>query len=234
MLLLSNRHTIFREDGSVQAAYPYPTVGVLRYQAMNALAYGFQGIVFWTYSLSKEQIENKPDPPTGTVFYDAPYMNGNTTNIWNNCKVVIAEILKYGKVLLGARFQKARHVYGPTATTEFKETTKFTSSSKIGCVNEASASGRGFVITYLTRGSINYLAVVSHDAYEEQDVSLTLLLNSKWFWRIVTLEDTSKATYSEEDKPQKEILDSAFLRKISKRLSPGGMLLIEYIIPAVP
>lgn len=60
LFMLSNQHTTYHTvDGTnelrVGAKYPYPTVGVLRFQAMTALAHGIQGLVFWTYGIAHEK-----------------------------------------------------------------------------------------------------------------------------------------------------------------------------------
>lgn len=46
--------------------------------------------------------------------------------------------------------------------------------------SDASASGTGFVITHLTKGSNNYIAIVSHDPYNEQDITLSFVSGSNW------------------------------------------------------
>lgn len=257
MFMLSNQYTMYnyeKDEETTKTEYPYPTVSVLRYQAMTALAYGFQGLVFWTYNPQigeyDEECEFTDDAqaqftrtPDGTVrltcdcecnvirkpqtiYYNAPFVNGHTTEVWNNCRTVIPEIKLYGKVLLEAKFQEARHVGIPLRNEdkEWDQVTQFDSSSPFECIIDASASGTGFVITHLTKGSDNYMAIVSHDPYNEQDITLSFASGFNW------QEITSNNPTPIEDNNSKEEteMNSPGGISIFRQLKPGGMILIRY------
>lgn len=221
MYILSNQHEIYQPDtDKISTKFPYPSKGVLRYQAMTALAYGFQGLVFWTYGKMPNEDQNPPYENFPSIkFTEAPYVNGKTTPVWDNCKDVISEIKAYGKELLNARFHEARHVYGPLMVREFEETTRLTSS--IGCITNASAKGKGFVITWLSKGTNNYLAIVSHDPYDAQTISLQLIKGCN---PVEIIYQASAPASQEADATQHfETAPSIF-----RTLKPGGMILIRY------
>lgn len=153
-------------------------------------------------------------------------MNGHTTEVWNNCRTVIPEIKLYGKVLLEAKFQEARHVGIPLRDKdlEWDQVTQFDSSSPFECIIDANASGTGFVITHLTKGSDNYIAIVSHDPYNEQDITLSFA--SGFNWKEITsgnpipIEDNNSMVETEMMSPGGI--------SIFRKLKPGGMILIRY------
>lgn len=153
-------------------------------------------------------------------------MNGHTTEVWNNCRTVIPEIKLYGKVLLEAKFQEARHVGIPLRDKdpEWDQVTQFDSSSPFECIIDANASGTGFVITHLTKGSDNYMAIVSHDPYNEQDVTLTFAAGFKW--TEIKPENATDEAYINSQSAHG--LESAVSRSIPRKLKPGGMILISY------
>lgn len=229
LFMLSNQHTTYNEkpkdDGSyVGYAYPYPTVGILRFQAMTALAYGIQGLVFWTYGVPANKYY-----ASGLIrerYYDAPFKDGKTTPIWNNCRIVISEIKKYGKVLLNAKFQGARHVYKSNTVKEkmFSETTVL--SGTFGCIANAYATGKGFVITHLVKGSQNYMAIVSHDFANKQDVAIAFDDSCKWMEvQFITSAGSSESRVSQKNK----VTGLPGIQEYHYwSLEPGGMVLISF------
>lgn len=217
MFMLSTQFNSLEADGeTIRSKHPCPSEGVLRYQAMTALAYGFQGLVFWTYAL-KESSDNEE-------YITAPYQEGEnneweTTPVWTNCKAVIPEIKSYGKELLDARFQEARHVYGPLCKIEFEETEKLTSS--IGCISGATANGRGFVITRLTKNTQNYVAIVSHDPINAQGITLSIASG----YSPVEVGQTRSVSEDSSEATEPRIASG---QTVSRTLRPGGMILIRY------
>lgn len=221
MYILSNQHEIYKSGTDrISTKFPYPSKVVLCYQAMTALAYGFQGLVFWTYGNMPDEKQKPPYENYFSIkFTEAPYVNGKSTPVWDNCKAVISEIKVYGKELLNARFQEARHVYGPNKVIEFEETTKLTSS--IGCISGATAKGRGFVITRLSKGTKNYVAIVNHDPYNVQSITLTIADG------YIPVEILQSGTVSDEPvaETESQIVSN---HTLSRTLQPGGMILFKY------
>ena len=256
MFMLSNQHTLYsyKTDGSFEGKceYPFPSKEALRFQAMNALAFGFRGIVFWTYSMGNSSyIDSKSEYIKGacelanigdnkyrcsssseyeitrkpkTEYYYAPYVNGLTTEVWNNCKAVIAEIKKFGNILLGSWFKKACHVYGQLSPdpNPYPCTTAF--KSPFECVVGASGSNWGFVMTQLKKGSVNFLAIVNHNPYSKQDISLTISGDYRY-------QQIGTVGYDDEGQDASAQIDNESAgtnHSITRELGPGGMLLFSY------
>lgn len=214
MYMLSTQMDIYYEGTEkTRVEHPLPTEGILRFQAMTAIAYGFQGVVFWTYAAYNTK-------NGGEMFHKSLIDdNGSFTEIWYNSKAVIPEIKSYGKELLNARFQEARHVYGTVSDGEFQDTERLTSS--IGCISSASTQGKGFVITRLTKGKQNYLAIVSHDPFDSQAIMLTIANGYSW-------QEVGRPDRTAEKSPGDA--DPSFPSGIviQRFLKPGGMILIRY------
>lgn len=228
MYILSNQHAIYKEGSNeISCQYPYPSKESLRFQAMTALAFGFQGIVFWTYALPKNSYQSIIDPNTQNpypkeIYTAAPYVNGHTTEVWDNCKEVIPIIKQYGKVLLNAKFREAKHVYGPSSEGRFSDTSELT--SPIGCIVAASAKGRGFVITYLTKKSEEYIAIVNHDPYNSQEISLSIYSDFDWKEIQIGLPIESNPDESKDVNKHK----SGVVQIVNRTLGPGAMILISF------
>lgn len=235
MYILSTQLTIYKKGSStVETQYPLPTEGVLLFQAMTALAYGFQGLVFWTYTLHtnnmqtdsttgkeifKEKFELAPYNSTGRLD-DEPVDGSPLSCIWNFCAVVIPVIKAFGKILLGAKFIEAGHVYGPEYIhNQFPETSQF--STPIGCVSKATAAEHGIVITRLDKGSEKYVAIVNHSPYNSEDFTLTISPRCKWTeYRMMDISD-GYLTITEHERESQETT-------VSRYLQPGCMMLIKY------
>jgi len=145
--------------------------------------------------------------------------NEKVTQIWYNSKAVIPEIKYYGKELLGAKYQESQHVYGPTGPKPFPDTTTFTSG--MGCINKASAQGDGFVMTRLTKGNFNYMAIVSHDPFNTQNIELTVANGYNW-------SEIGPARNLDEASAGDANPDFPSGMNIRRTLGPGGIILIRY------
>ena len=227
MFMLSTKYTSYLSGSkNINTERPYPSEGVLRYQAMNALAFGFQGLVFWTYGLKESSYQDIPDPddPKKKLFNeeytDAPYDAGYTTDVWGNCYTVIKEIRYYGDILLGCKFIQAKHVYGPLISETFEETKTF--NTYMGCLADATSEGRGFVVTQLNKDSGDkYMMIVSHDPYNEQNITIRISAGIKWE-EVVFLDDSSGyLDVHSGTTGNKE-------QTVTGRLEPGGLILIHY------
>ena len=251
LYILSNQHSFYENSEtaiSLRATYPYITEGLLRFQAMTALAYGFQGIVFWTYGLPKgpanySELYGKLDAPLDAA--------GKPTKVWYYCQSVNTEIKEFGAYFLGTKFQKALHVYGAvdnvieTNGSEFPETTNFEKKEEgnsegnsegdcitAECITKATAKGKGFVITYLTKDNEKYAAIVSHDYEDPQDIELTI---PSAYNPVIYKYDFKYQKGSEYYYDSKEFTGPVSLEAnsgtdvvIKETLPPGGLLLIKY------
>lgn len=227
MFMLSTKYTSYMKGSKdIFAERPYPTEGVLRYQAMNALAFGFQGLVFWTYGLKESSYQDIPDPddPKKKLFNeeytDAPYEEGDTTGVWSNCRTVIMEIRYYGDILLGSKFIQARHVYGPLISVRFDDTKDF--STYMGCLADAKSNGRGFVVTQLNKDSGDkYMVIVSHDPYNEQNITIRISAGIKWEEVVFQYKSPGYLDVHSGTTGNKE-------QTVTGTLEPGGFILIHY------
>lgn len=222
MFILSTKFTSFVKGSQiVDTERPYPTEGILRYQAMNALAFGFQGLVFWTYGLKPDVPQ---DPPyanlTKEKYTDAPFEDGFTTDVWDNCNTVINEIRYYGDILLGCKFIQAKHVYGPLIYVTFDETKTF--NTYMGCLADATSEGRGFVVTQLNKDNGDkYMMIVSHDPYNEQNITIRISAGIKWEEVVFLDESSGYLEVHSGTTGNKE-------QTVTGRLKPGGLILIHY------
>lgn len=228
LFMLSNKHTTYGKntDGVVKvgAAYPYPTVPILRFQAMTAIAYGIQGLVFWTYGLPADKLM-KDKIHYAEIYYDAPYKDGKTTEIWSNCQQVIREIKIVGKILLNSVFQGARHVYNPNITNEkdmIPETIRM--NGQFGCIRSVLTYGKGCVITHLKKGIKNYMAIVSRDFANIQTIILSI--DNSYKWAEYDIDPNSE--HAGEYKAHNEEIEGKTIKRLKRTLVPGGMILFEY------
>ena len=234
LYMLSNQHTTYRlekdpddpnDPGEVRVgySYPYPTVGTLRFQAMNALAFGIQGLVFWTYTIGGNKPFSQNDNRLEEEYFNAPFINGKKTPIWDRCQTVISEIKHYGKVLLDSKFQAAVHVYKDLYATRFPETRDFMDlkGEQFGCIKNVTATGYGFVITHLTKDNKNFIAIVSHDFKNSQQVTLYI---DKSFKCVEYIEESTglKESLIKTNDPLNDVIE------IERQIPAGGMLLLSY------
>lgn len=148
--ILANRH----------AFYPKPKEDYIRFQAFSALAYGAQGLLYFTYLM--------PDFDKGKgEFSDAPIdWNGRRTPVWSMVRNVNAEIRNLEPVFLGAEVVDVSH----TGSSIPKGTKRLRSlpSPYISLDSD----GEGVMVSQLRNGDENYLVVINRDINRRQKVSV--------------------------------------------------------------
>lgn len=142
---------------------PPPTEEYLRFEAINALAFGAQGIVYWTYA---------PRANTDTETYLSALIdaNGNPNKYWQYARTVNQEIRRYESVFLNADLQ-SYYFYG---TSYYGNTTYLKYPSSSDPVQIESFSGRGLLVTYIKNNGKDYVIVVSQDPLNSQNVRVKL------------------------------------------------------------
>lgn len=142
---------------------PPPTEEYLRFEAINALAFGAQGIVYWTYA---------PRANTDTETYLSALIdaNGNPNKYWQYARTVNQEIRRYESVFLNADFQ-SYYFYG---TSYYGNPTYLKYPSSSDPVQIESVSGIGLLVTYLKNNGKDYVIVVSQDPLNSQNVRIKL------------------------------------------------------------
>jgi hypothetical protein len=127
--------------------YPIATVESMRLQAFSDLAYGAQGIQYFTYWT--------PDDKTWD-FHKAPIdLQGRRTEVYERVRQVNAEIRSLARVFAGARVVRVGHTGRPPRGTE-----AFRAEPPVTALE---TEGEGAVVSLLENGSRRYLAVVNRD-----------------------------------------------------------------------
>lgn len=142
---------------------PPPTEEYLRFEAINALAFGAQGIVYWTYA-------PRADTNEETYLSALVDANGNPNKYWQYARTVNREIRNYESVFLNADFQSF-YFYGISG---YGNATYLRHPSPSDPVLIDSFSGRGLLVTYLKNNGKDYVIVVSQDALNSQNVMVKL------------------------------------------------------------
>lgn len=194
-------------EGVNRVLFPVPSVGMLRFEAFNALAMGAQGIVYWRYGQSNEDFryssaldceENPSDPYNPSL---------TRTKIWEAMKEVNEEILKYSRIFLGCEVIKYRRITGNGIIM---------STFEIGCV-EWVPNDKALLITEIDNSRRHYVVIVNSDPFNSVSYQIRIKANTRGnfltgepssFWFL------SSATVSE--------------RTVTRQLEPGDMDIIEW------
>lgn len=149
-----------------------PTFARMRYEAFSALAYGSQGITFWSF-----REREVPSPDGGYIdFGEAPVnLNNERTPLWEEVKRTVDLIKKYNDVFLDAEMIIARHtgdrVWGDLVSYYDYEKDNFGPLLNISTSN-LGTSNIGVLLTRLRKGNSYYLVVVNHSPYTWQNITL--------------------------------------------------------------
>lgn len=138
---------------------PAATEAYLRFEAFSALAYGAQGIEYWTYGqrYSSDQ----------TNFISALVnLDGKKSPAWYAAKKVNSEIKKYNDVFYQCEFQEARH----SGNIKYGNTKKL--KGKFGPFSNIESGNQGVLATIIKNGNLNYVVIVSHDVEHNQQLKL--------------------------------------------------------------
>jgi len=126
-------------------SYPVPTLAHLRLQVYSDLAYGAQGIQYFTYWLPKE-------PKWGPAPIAA---DGKRTPVYDLVKKMNEEIRGLSGVFLGSGVVSVGHTGKPP-----QGTAPFVASAPITVVK---TEGEGAVVSRLARGEHRFLVIVNRD-----------------------------------------------------------------------
>lgn len=140
--------------------YPKPKKAYLMFEAFSALAYGAQGLSYYTYVLVTDQTIKYNEAPIDT--------KGRRTDVWYLCKDVNTEIQALSNVFLGAKLQGAWHT-GTKIPAGTKKLGKLP-----GPFTSLTSEKTGVLVSHLTTGDRNYLMIVNHDISAKQKITLTM------------------------------------------------------------
>jgi hypothetical protein len=131
------------------AKYPIPTLAQLRLQVFSDLAYGAQGIEYFTYWT----------PPYDTVwkFNNGPItLEGKRSIVYDRIRQLNKEIENLSDVFLGAKVISVSHTgLIPQGTRPLTELPK--------PIRILKTEGTGAVVSYLENGTSSYLVIVNRD-----------------------------------------------------------------------
>jgi len=133
--------------------YPIPTIEGIRLQVFSNLAYGAQGIQYFTYWT--------PTPRQGKLgnFHNAPIdlKTKKKTNVYNYIQEINTEIKALSPVFLGAKVVSVSHTGNkiPSGTTRLKSLPEV--------IRKFNTDGLGAIVSILNKGDMTYLVVVNRD-----------------------------------------------------------------------
>jgi Beta-galactosidase len=161
---------------TAHAVYPIPTIADLKLQIYSSLAYGAQGIQYFTYW-------TPPNPEFGD-FHDGPisdYSMGQRSTTWYNVKQMNEEIKRLSNVFLGAQVIKVEHITTdasggngnlPIATTRFDFANR-PAEAKIIKKFDIPNNTNAFV-SFLKNGNRCYMVIVNRNLEGGDNVTFTI------------------------------------------------------------
>lgn len=159
--------------------FPSTNEAFLRFVAFSSLAYGAQGIVYWTYAQRKS---------TGQEIYLSALINldGTKTPAWYAAKKVNAEIKKYNNIFYGCDVKEVRH----TGDKIYKGTRKL--SGEFGPFKMIRSKEDGVMVSYIENNGSKYIVIVNRDVFNKQKISLELKANKN----VVDISSSKNREYS--------------------------------------
>ncbi|MCH5229162.1 MAG: beta-galactosidase [Muribaculaceae bacterium] len=176
---------------------PATTEAYLRFAVFTSLAYGAQGIVYWTYG---QRASNKNE----TYYSALVNLKGEKYPAWSIAKKVNGEIKKFNNVFYNCKVKQVKH----TGNVIYDGTTKLT--GVFGPFTRIGTGTAGATVSEIINGKNTYIVIVSHDAFASQKLTLNLDRGRK----VTNLTDTKQTQYSAP-------------RQIDLTLDKGGYLIFR-------
>lgn len=145
-------------DSTALEPMQWPDETNMRFAAFVPLAYGAQGILWWTYTFPASNNEDWKESPV--------MPGGRRTKIWYDMQTVNREIQAQKDVFLGSELLGVWHTGDklPEGTKRLQEPpAPFTSLS---------AGKEGVLVSHLRTHGREYMMIVNHDVANSQDVDL--------------------------------------------------------------
>lgn len=144
--------------------YPIPNLAHMRFQMYSNLAYGAQGLQYFTYWT----------PATDSFdFHHGPITReGKRTEVYDDVKTLNKEIQGLSPVFLGAKVLSVKHTGDvlPSGTTRLETLPSVVKSLK-------SEGSEGTIVSHLENGDREFLVVVNRDIHNK--MMLTIELDAK-------------------------------------------------------
>lgn len=141
--------------------YPIPVMAHMRFQMYSNLAYGAQGLQYFTYWT--------PDA-VSFDFHHAPInIDGKRTEVYDYVKTLNQEIQGLSPVFLGAKVLSVRHTGDviPSGTTKLE-----TLPSPVKSLT--SKGSEGTIVSHLENGDREFLVVVNRDIHNKMMLNIDL------------------------------------------------------------
>lgn len=137
---------------------PAPTEADLRWESFSPLAYGAQGIVYWTYARRASTDEKYLSAPINS--------EGEKTPIWYAAQKVNHEIKRYNSVFAGCKLIEVRH----TGKKLYRGTRALKGS--FGGITSITTGKEGVMCSRLKNNDKEYLVIVNHTPEKAQKVQI--------------------------------------------------------------
>lgn len=187
--------------------HPRPTEGHLRFEAYSALAYGAQGLLYWTYS-------QRPSNATETYISAPINLKGKKTRTWNRVRNVNREIRAFNPVFFNAVPLKCVHT-GEVASRIHPKGYTASDAAKENLPEVKITSQRdGVLISHMKNGNKRYIVMANQNPFKSQTIKFSLP------------EGFDYKEYSTSNGRLK--ISDISTRQISRRLKAGGIIVLEY------
>lgn len=146
---------------TAHGAYPVPTKEQLKLQIFSNLAYGAQGLQYFTYWT-----------PLGTIwdFHNAPIdSSGHRTNVYYLIKEVNSEVRALTRVFLGCRVNEVCFTGGT-----IPEGTRRLTAMPAPLRRLASGGGEGLLVSRLSNAGREYVLILNRDVNHAQKVEIEM------------------------------------------------------------
>lgn len=183
---------------------PPATVPFLRFQNFSALAYGCQGIIYWSYS--QRQSGKSEDYLSALVNLD-----GKRTPAWYAAQEVNKEIKLFSHIFLNCEVKEIRH----SGKKIYKDTKPFKGS--FGPIDSVKNGDSGFLFSNLTKKENDYIIIVNRDPIHSQEITVYFNQSSSPICLKPIKTNTGLAI-------KKENLNA----KLKELVEPGAYLIIKY------
>lgn len=188
-------HSVASNCGKAGVSYPTPEEDHMRVQIFGNLAYGAQGVQYFTYKC--------PNPYDGYVYYDAPIdVNNEKTPVWYMVQNINRDIHALTWVFLGAEFLRAGHTNAETPMG----CTRLTKEMLPEGVNSVTSDGQGVCVSMLKNGTNLFMMVLNGDIHNTQKVTIEKEIAVKRVLIDGTTEADAAGTKEYELKPGRFVL----------------------------
>lgn len=180
---------------------PPATEAHLSFEAFSALAYGAQGIVYWTYW---QRPSNSYENYTSALVD----LDGNKTPAWYAAQSINRQIRALTNVFLGAEMVEVCH----TGNIPYKGTRGLIED--FGPLSRLTNGDKGVLASHLRNNGKDYLLIVNHDVQNKQKVRISF----KQKVRVTKLDASSSGKVARKNVGRVQ----------NVILSPGGYVLYEW------